>query len=134
MHACCRAGQDAEAQESIQLHVGNGEMTCAVERHKGCRLYDSQLCLLRSAEDSLVNRLMMAGTFVYGEQLEKGGKKELEPGKSIVTIGRCEMTITLLRTKPIKSKDRGGKPQRQASVLWLCEHKMQSTYCLCLIS
>ena len=66
---------------------------------------------------------MMAGTFVDGEQLEKGGKKELEPGKSVVTIGRCEMTITLLRTKPVKSKDRRGDPRRQSSVLYLCEHK-----------
>ena len=94
-----------------------------MERHEGCRLRESKLCLLRSAEDCHVTQFMMAGTFVDGEQLEKGGKKELEPGKSVVTIGRCEMTITLLRTKPVKSKDRRGDPRRQSPVLCLCEHK-----------
>ena len=35
------------------------------------------------------------GTFVDGQRLEKGGKAELIPGKSTVTIGRCPVQYVL---------------------------------------
>ena len=52
--------------------------------------------------------VLLAGTFVDGEGLEKGGKRKLEPGKSVVTIGRAEMTLRLLRKQAANSLDRRG--------------------------
>ena len=43
-----------------------------------------------------------------GEALEKGGRRKLEPGRSVVTIGRCEMTIRLLRRQPATGHARRG--------------------------
>lgn len=55
-----------------------------------------------------LTKCLLAGTFVDGEGLEKGGRRKLEPGKSVVTIGRCEMTIRLLRKQLAKGQDRRG--------------------------
>ena len=51
----------------------------------------------------------LAGTCVDGEALEKGGRMKLEPARSVVTIGRCEMTIRLLRQQPATGHDRRGE-------------------------
>ena len=55
---------------------------------------------------------LLAGTFVDGESLEKGARRKLVPGKSVVTIGRSEMTIRLLRKQPAKGQDRRGDSLR----------------------
>ena len=52
----------------------------------------------------------MTGTFLDGERLEKGGKRKLEAGSSVVTIGRCSMTIQLMRQqKPVELERREGE-------------------------
>ena len=51
----------------------------------------------------------MTGTFLDGEHLEKGGKRKLEVGSSVVTIGRCTMTLQLMRQKLVEPERRRGE-------------------------
>ena len=59
----------------------------------------------------------MTGTFLDGERLEKGGKRKLEAGSSVVTIGRCMMTIELMRQKPVESERRRGEAAKIRGVM-----------------
>ena len=52
----------------------------------------------------------MTGTFLDGERLEKGGKRKLEVGRGVITIGRCTMTVQLMRQKDVEAERRRGEP------------------------
>ena len=61
----------------------------------------------------------MPGTFLDGERLEKGGKRKLEVGRSVVTIGRCAMTIQLMRQNIVETERRRGEAADSREVVHL---------------
>ena len=63
----------------------------------------------------------MAGTFVDGERLEKGGKRKLEVGRSVITIGRCTMTLQLMRQKLVGPEGRGGETADSLEMMCLTQ-------------
>ena len=59
----------------------------------------------------------MPGTFLDGERLEKGGKRKLEVGRSVITIGRCTMTLQLMRQKVVEPERRRGEAADSREVI-----------------
>ncbi|CAL5218606.1 g303 [Coccomyxa viridis] len=107
---------DIAADDNPGLFIGRNGQVCEIEvAHKSASRVHACIAYDESQQPFLVDLGSTHGTsrmvcsYVDGEALEKGGRRKLEPGRSVVTIGRCEMTIRLLRKQPATGHNRRGR-------------------------
>ncbi|CAK0736436.1 hypothetical protein CVIRNUC_000746 [Coccomyxa viridis] len=109
VHTSAEDSQDSDhaADGKAGLLIGRNNQICEIEvLHKSASRVHACIAFDAKQQPFIVDLSSTHGTFLDGERLEKGGKRKLEAGSSVVTIGRCMMTIELMRQKPVESERR----------------------------